>query len=703
MRTQPMALLLFVLALVPATWEQTSIPTFQYTVGGSSYTLVGGDPGKESTTTIPTVVVPIALSFGGNKGLTSLDGTSDIPRLKESPVFVPFPFGSGTTQYVDAMLRTKFPKAKTWHTLLGTPEVMKTVVINVPPGSGYLLTSKKTPGRLAIADIESVQKELSKQLPKQEGKLVIAVTHNTAYYTESDATLCCSWGTHGTDVASGNSFVLASYLSGAPSMVEDADVQPLMQQLGEFINDPRHNPLVREGSPDAPGNQFPAWLRPASMRPGDQGRCGGTRVSSAYFLLEPTDVNRKNNLPVSAPFSARTATSIYHLQNVALLAWYIGQSNGGHSADLGGTVSFPDPQALTEPAAPCPVRGQRWTEGLGPTTTAPVPLTGSSNGHELIGYWTGDGRPSSRFRLTDVSQQWDVIIIAFATPDKNDEGTLNFHTPTGYDPEQFKAEIATMKQRGKKVMISLGGGGQFFKLDDPKRIPNFVSSVSEIIRTYGFDGVDIDFETPSLVLDPDDTDFKHPTTPSILNLISGLRQLRNNFGPGFMISLVPEGSQMPAGFATYGGQFGSYLPIAYALRDILSFSDTQDYNTPPLQGLDGEIYQAGTVDYHAAMTELVLHGFQVGGDLSSFFPPLPGAKVAIGFLTGETSPPVVTQALDYIIRGKAPADAKYRLRKPAGYAGMIGAMFWTIDDDRREDYKFSNVVGPQLHGYAKSQ
>jgi len=160
---------------------------------------------------------------------------------------------------------------------------------------------------------------------------------------------------------------------------------------------------------------------------------------------------------------------------------------------------------------------------------------------------------------------------------------------------------------------------------------------------------------------------------------------------------------MPAGFATYGGQFGSYLPIAYALRDILSFSDTQDYNTPPLQGLDGEIYQAGTVDYHAAMTELVLHGFQVGGDLSSFFPPLPGAKVAIGFLTGETSPPVVTQALDYIIRGKAPADAKYRLRKPAGYAGMIGAMFWTIDDDRREDYKFSNVVGPQLHGYAKSQ
>jgi hypothetical protein len=29
----------------------------------------------------------------------------------------------------------------------------------------------------------------------------------------------------------------------------------------------------------------------------------------------------------------------------------------------------------------------------------------------------------------------------------------------------------------------------------------------------------------------------------------------------------------------------------------------------PLHGLDGEIYQPGTVDYHAGMTELRFHGF----------------------------------------------------------------------------------------------
>ena len=87
-----------------------------------------------------------------------------------------------------------------------------------------------------------------------------------------------------------------------------------------------------------------------------------------------------------------------------------------------------------------------------------------------------------------------------------------------------------------------------------------------------------------------------------------------------MISLVPEGTQIPGGYPGYGGQFGSYLPITYAIRDILSFIDVQDYNTPPLQGLDGEIYQSGSVDYHAAMTELLLHGFNVGGDPEALLP-----------------------------------------------------------------------------------
>jgi hypothetical protein len=127
--------------------------------------------------------------------------------------------------------------------------------------------------------------------------------------------------------------------------------------------------------------------------------------------------------------------------------------------------------------------------------------------------------------------------------------------------------------------------------------------------------------------------------------------------------------------------------------------DVQDYNTPPLQGLDGEIYQAGSVDYHAAMTELLLHGFPVGENAKQPFPGMRADKVAVGFLVGESTPEEVRDAMQYLITGNAPVGVSYRLRKPGGYPDMIGAMFWTIDADRRANYSFSNVIGPQLHNY----
>ena len=82
---------------------------------------------------------------------------------------------------------------------------------------------------------------------------------------------------------------------------------------------------------------------------------------------------------------------------------------------------------------------------------------------------------------------------------------------------------------------------------------------------------------------------------------------------------------------------------------------------------------------------------------------MPANKVAVGFLTEYNEPEIVSQAMDYIITGKAPAGTTYKLRKPSGYPGMIGAMFWTIDADRHDNYKYSNLIGPQLHSYPKNR
>ena len=683
---------------------QGTVATFQYRTGGLSYTLAGRDPAQGGTTVIPVVLVPLTLSFeaGRRHGAPfTMDAAPDVQRILRSPVFARFGFGpAGNTQYADAMLRTMFPAAKQWHVLLGKPRI-EPLKVAVPVGYGYVLYSKRTGTSLAMADAEFLEREIFRRIPKLDGKLVIAVTHNTAYYAYGDATVCCSWGTHGVDSASNNSFVLASYLRAAPPIVRDKDVQPLTAQLAEYVIDPLRDPLFhpqRGQLPATTGNAVREWLRPAG------GGCGGVGVGAAYTLLEPTDTNPRSDLPFSKPFIVDTGGSRWHVQNVALLGWYLDASAG-----LPSVYSFPDAKSLISPASPCaslPRTGWAAPRPQASTqpTSAAIPLDTPPNGHRLIGYWTSRGPENSVLRLRDIAPQWDVVIVAFAVPDPvGPEGRLLLHIRGPRQPEidlnQMKQDIQWLKSHGKKVMISLGGGGQYFKLNDPNSIPSFVSSVTQIVSEYDFDGVDLDFETPSLVLDPGDRDFRRPTTPSVVNLITGLRQLREHFGPEFMISLVPEGTQLPAACVGYGGQFGSYLPVLWGIRDILSFVDAQDYNTPPLEGLDGEIYQLGSADYHTAITELLLHGFQVGRDPRQFFPPVPADKVAVGFLVGATTPQVVGEAMDSLITGKQAPGTAYALRKPGGYSSLVGAMFWTIDADRIEDYRFSNQVGPQLHAY----
>ncbi len=107
----------------------------------------------------------------------------------------------------------------------------------------------------------------------------------------------------------------------------------------------------------------------------------------------------------------------------------------------------------------------------------------------------------------------------------------------------------------------------------------------------------------------------------------------------------------------------------------------------------------GSLMADAAATELVLHGFDVGRDPKHHFNPLPADKVAIGYLNSDTTPEIVEETMRYMITGKSNMPVKYTLRQPNGYPAFLGAMFWTIDDDRKEDFRYSNTVGPLLHSY----
>jgi chitinase len=143
-------------------------------------------------------------------------------------------------------------------------------------------------------------------------------------------------------------------------------------------------------------------------------------------------------------------TSTYHVQNVALVSWYL---------QTGQTYRFPDASVLTESARQCPN-----TIAAPEIDSTPKPQSGPRHGHSLIGYWTGSDR-ERRLALDAVSPQWDVVIVAFAVPDHHaPEGTLRFQPPTGTSPDEFKASIASLSERAEKCCYRSEAEDSFSRL-----------------------------------------------------------------------------------------------------------------------------------------------------------------------------------------------------------------------------------------------
>ena len=269
-----------------------TVPTFtgSFMTNGKqySYTIAGRKPESGGTTTIPTVVVPLSLSFDGSGGrnghtvIANAEGT--VREILHSPIFQPYAFATGNTQYGDAVQRAQFYKAaaKTgWHTLLGKPHVTPPVQIEIPVANGYVLHSKRTGKSLAVVDLDFVQKQLFQQLASigaGPDKLLIALTSNVAFYSLGDATVCCSVGTHGAHLdpsgTSAQAFVIGSYFDQGV-IPHYTDIQAVTQQIAEWMNDPLHGYRT---------NEFPGWLKP----PSNVG-CGGRGESSSYLMEQPTD------------------------------------------------------------------------------------------------------------------------------------------------------------------------------------------------------------------------------------------------------------------------------------------------------------------------------------------------------------------------------------------------------------------------------
>ncbi|MFE2966602.1 chitinase [Streptomyces sp. NPDC059340] len=334
--------------------------------------------------------------------------------------------------------------------------------------------------------------------------------------------------------------------------------------------------------------------------------------------------------------------------------------------------------------------------------------SGGSTGHALVGYLHASFANGSGYtRMADVPDSWDIIDLAFGEPTSTTSGDIRFtrcpvtECPSVESDADFKAAIKAKQAAGKKVLISIGGQNGQVQLTTTAARDAFVSSVSKIIDTYGLDGLDIDFEGHSLSLDASDTNFKSPTTPVIVNLISALKTLKAKYGSKFVLTMAPETFFVQLGYQYYGtgkwgGQdprAGAYLPVIYALRDDLTLLHVQDYNSGSIMGLDNQYHSMGGADFHIAMTDMLLTGFPVAGDANNVFPPLRPDQVAIGMPAstnagnGYVAPSEVTKTLDCLT--KKTNCGSYATH--GTWPGLRGLMTWSINWDRFGSWEFQRT------------
>jgi hypothetical protein len=336
-----------------------SLPSFtrSFTFGGQvfPFTMVGKDPARKQTTTIPTQYIPMSFFFDEfvdqNGNNIVIDTTVINDEIEDSPLFGDSQFATGFTQFEDAVMRAEFfplfskdrdnAGDDTYHVLLGRPKTLTPVTIEVPPGSSVVLQAPDG-NFVAIIDINFIVSQLNTLIqtePITVNAIPMFLTRNALYgdFVKQQPADCCIGGFHTaieTNQVGNNIFVqtldfatsldadIAEFAFGDPTIF--ADIFPLSHELGETLNDPFVN------------NATPSYQIP------------GAPAGACQNSLEVGDIIE--NLPnPTQPITLHGFT--YHPQTLALLQWFEGKTP---SDAINGDYSFPDRTVLTSPFMACP-------------------------------------------------------------------------------------------------------------------------------------------------------------------------------------------------------------------------------------------------------------------------------------------------------------------------------------------------------------
>jgi chitinase len=324
------------------------------------------------------------------------------------------------------------------------------------------------------------------------------------------------------------------------------------------------------------------------------------------------------------------------------------------------------------------------------TAPAPVAVAGTTadtcavksrpSGKVLQGYWESwDGAsngvhpPFGWTPITDTRiAQHGYNVINAAFPVINSDGTALWQDGMDVSVKvPTPAEMCAAKAAGATILLSIGGAAAGIDLSSTTVANKFVSTIVPILRTYNFDGIDIDIETG--LVGSGSIGTLSTSQANLIRIIDGvLAQMPSNFG----LTMAPETAYVTGGSVTYGSIWGAYLPIIkkYVDNGRLWWLNMQYYNGN-MYGCAGDSYSAGTVQGFTVQTNCLNRGLVVQGTTIRvpFDKQVPGLPAQPGAGGGYLTPSLVSQAWRSI-------------------SGLKGLMTWSINWDGSRSWTFGNNV-----------
>lgn len=329
------------------------------------------------------------------------------------------------------------------------------------------------------------------------------------------------------------------------------------------------------------------------------------------------------------PFASRRHSSKEHKDRRSALVAWPSMVAGAAAVILLTALVFPAGSAplisrarIGVPAAPPP-------NSSGKVADARLP-------HRVVaGYWQSWGGPS--LRLRKVPAVYNVILAAFAIGDAT--GKVSFSQMV-QSKSSFIKDVDALNKADRPVLLSVGGwddGGLKITTDAQRR--EFTSSVSKIIDTYHFRGIDWDLE--------------HGVDP--IQVAQATGDLKSRYGQDFIVTMAP---------LLEPTREIEQLELAARIADVLDLASPQFYNY-------------GTVDPAWILDRTLAWGRVVGQD-----------KVAMGFMTVDTPTDTGEQSPDNVCR------IWRQLRAQAPTAPGIST--WSVNLDKGAGYDFARQCAPSV-------